>query len=67
MAAEVEIVNMASQQKFKTRSKVHFHPTMKCVQMYDGSVEKRHMTCSDEVLLQLQTLQLEGLHSMGFL
>ena len=67
MSADVEIVNTNTGNRFSTKSKVHFHPTINCLQLFDASVEKRNLTIADDILLQLKVLQLESLHCKGFL
>ena len=46
---------------------IHFHLSMACVRKHDATIEKRHMTCNDELFCALSREEMVFLHSEGFL
>ena len=46
---------------------IHFHMNMDCVCKHDSMVEKRHVSCNDEVFCSLTAEEMTFLHTNGFL
>ena len=46
---------------------IHFHLNMACVCKHDATIEKRHISCNDEVFCGLVKEEMVYLHEQGFL
>ena len=46
---------------------IHFHMNMDCVRKHNSTVEKRHVSCNDEVFCSLTAEEMAFLHANGFL
>ena len=46
---------------------IHFHLNMACVRKHDTTIEKRHISCNDELFCELTKEEMVYLHDQGFL
>ena len=46
---------------------IHFHLNMTCVRKHDATIEKRHLSCNDELFCGLSKEEMVYLHEQGFL
>ena len=52
---------------FNSEQNIHFHMNMDCVCKRDSTVEKRHVSCNDEVFCRLSEQEMVFLHVNGYL